>query len=522
LEDIRALHTPASTNLFTNLNSLWHVVGRISVTGQPRPNWSGFMQTVCQGEHSGASTIEMLEIIDLNPSDDNCIYSTLLYVISQAKSRFFPVPNVTFDQPLYIKAVDIAMKSNLDIVIRLGGFHTLMSFLGSIGNMMRGSGLEEVMGLIFGSNTMEHVLSGKAYARAVRGHFILHSALTDLLLDYLKNPISDESNSSPVAASSEKVSALAGILSSADVSALTCLYNDVLLKKLWVNDTDNPVVTCSTLNHVTTELNELCTALSEQSRTARLWLLYMHYVTVLKLFLFGDRTSNWEVHLHSVEEMLGLFAATGHVNYAKCARLYVQQMTRLSQSHPILHQQFTTGNHSIRRTDRFWAGLPPDQVIETTMMLSAKIRGGMTKGRGINETSREIWLGTLTVCSSMRAALSQVTATERTKSGHVDVGKSRMQRDFGDFQKMKNFLQVYSPFRFADNERLVSLCSGVAAGAEDEVNCDQANVIGLKMQEKWDNCLYGDISCKKADQIKPLAHLMTACSIDNRLFRSSF
>jgi len=261
LEDIRALHTPASTNLFTNLNSLWHVAGRISVTGQPRPNWSGFMQTVCQGEHSGASTIEMLEIIDLNPSDDNCIYSTLLYVISQAKSRFFPVPNVTFDQPLYIKAVDIAMKSNLDIVIRLGGFHTLMSFLGSIGNMMRGSGLEEVMGLIFGSNTMEHVLSGKAYARAVRGHFILHSALTDLLLDYLKNPISDESNSSPVAASSEKVSALAGILSSADVSALTCLYNDVLLKKLWVNDTDNPVVTCSTLNHVTTELNELCTAL---------------------------------------------------------------------------------------------------------------------------------------------------------------------------------------------------------------------------------------------------------------------
>jgi hypothetical protein len=115
----------------------------------------------------------------------------------------------------------------------------------------------------------------------------------------------------------------------------------------------------------------------------------------------------------------------------------------------------------------------------------------------------------------MRAALSQVTATERTNSEHVDVGKSRMQRDFADFQKMKNFLQVYSPFRFADNERLVSLCSGVAAGAEDEVNCDQADVIGLKMQEKWDRCLYGDISCKKADQIKPLAHLMTACSIDN-------
>jgi hypothetical protein len=121
--------------------------------------------------------------------------------------------------------VDIAIKSNLSIVIRLGGFHTLMSFMGSIGTMMRGSGLEDCMGLIFGSNTVEHVLSGKAYARAVRGHFILHCALTDLLLDYLKNPPSDLPRSCPITASSEVVSALAGILSSADISTLNTLYN---------------------------------------------------------------------------------------------------------------------------------------------------------------------------------------------------------------------------------------------------------------------------------------------------------
>ena len=164
---------------------LWHAVGRISSSGHPRPSWSGFMQTVCCGNYNGFSTIEMLEIIDMNPSDDNCIYSTLLYVVEQAKSRLFSTPSLTFDQPLYVKAVDIAMKANLKIVIRLGGRHTLMSFLGSIGHMMRGSGLEEVMGLLFGSTTTEYVLSGEAYAKAVRAHFIVHGVLHGVLSDLL-------------------------------------------------------------------------------------------------------------------------------------------------------------------------------------------------------------------------------------------------------------------------------------------------------------------------------------------------
>jgi len=264
LEDIRSLYTPIQTNVFTSLNGLWHVARRISLTGHPQPNWSGFMQTVCLGEHSGASHIEMLELIDLNPSDDSCIYSTIVYVIGQSKSRHFLVPNITFDQPLYIKAVDTAIKSNLNIVIRLGGFHTLMSFLGSIGSMMRGSGLEEVMGLIFGANTMEHVLSGKAYARAVRGHFILHSALTDILLDYLTHPLSDEPGSSPVAASSEVVSTLAGVLSSANLGALSNVYNELLMNKFWVTDSDNSLVKCTSLIKVTTKLSELFTGLSDQ------------------------------------------------------------------------------------------------------------------------------------------------------------------------------------------------------------------------------------------------------------------
>jgi hypothetical protein len=102
------------------------------------------MQAVVGGEHPGVSTIDMLAIVDLIPSDGSCIYSTLLPIIEHAKSLRLPTACVTFDQPLYIKALDISIKAQLPIEARLGGFHTLMNFLGFIGNVMRGSGLEEI------------------------------------------------------------------------------------------------------------------------------------------------------------------------------------------------------------------------------------------------------------------------------------------------------------------------------------------------------------------------------------------
>ena len=211
--------------------------------------------------------------------------------------------------------------------------------------------------------------------------------------------------------------------------------------------------------------------------------------------------------------MLGLFAVTGHSNYAKSARLYLQQMESLPESHPRLHAQFMSGNHSIRRSDRYWAGLSADLVIEQTMMRSLKSTGGLTWGRGMHETAQEMWLHTWTECASVRAALCQFTGTERSTPEHVEVGKARMQRDVADFTKVKQYLNMYSPFRFVDNKRLVSLSSGVIASDQDWVNCEQADKIGFDIQEKRDKCNYGDITLKKSEQVKTMAHLTIASSI---------
>ena len=57
-----------------------------------------------------------------------------------------------------------------------------MSFLGCIGHLMESSGLEELEGTVYAPNTVSHMLSGKAAARAIRGHFLIDDALNEILV----------------------------------------------------------------------------------------------------------------------------------------------------------------------------------------------------------------------------------------------------------------------------------------------------------------------------------------------------
>ena len=86
---------------------------------------------------------------------------------------------MTFDQPLWLKAVEIVKAKSLNIVCRLGRFHVMMSFMGSIGSMMKGSGLEDILESIYGPNAVSHMMSGKAVSRVLRGHFLVEAALVN-------------------------------------------------------------------------------------------------------------------------------------------------------------------------------------------------------------------------------------------------------------------------------------------------------------------------------------------------------
>ena len=68
-----------------------------------QPGWSGLMQLIHKGNHPGKSSVVFMPIVDMNPTDISCVYSTLKFVCDQAKN-YNVTPIIIFDQPLWWKA----------------------------------------------------------------------------------------------------------------------------------------------------------------------------------------------------------------------------------------------------------------------------------------------------------------------------------------------------------------------------------------------------------------------------------
>lgn len=146
------------------------------------PGWNGFMAKLTCALPYAQSKILCLPFINSPPSHYHTIFTSLLMATEKCKTVNQSHCFVTFDQPLYIKARDIISNSFSNAVIRLGGFHLLMSFMGSVGYIMAGSGLKELFTIIYAENSAEKILCGRAYSRAVRAHILAHLALSCILL----------------------------------------------------------------------------------------------------------------------------------------------------------------------------------------------------------------------------------------------------------------------------------------------------------------------------------------------------
>ena len=197
-------------------------------------------------------------------------------------------------------------------------------------------------------------------------------------------------------------------------------------------------------------------------RTAKYWFQYVQYIGIVKEYIRAERTSDWLLHLSCVERLLNLFAATGHTHYTKSARIYLQQMKELPLKHPDIHKDFVEKCfHSIQRTDKFWSGLWSDLIIEQVMMRSIKSSGGLTRGRGFGESTRNQWIMTAHQFAAIDESMTDLTRVERTSSEqHKDMSEARRSRDVADFQTVYEWLKESNPFCMAD-EQLKSLSTGI-------------------------------------------------------------
>ena len=330
--------------------------------------------------------------------------------VSQWLAHKYGVPTiVTFDQPLFYKASQIVETvpddhQLKDTVLLLGSFHTFMNFLGAVGSLMAGSGLDTLLEDIYGENTVVHMLRGKAVQRAFRGHLLVDRCLNKDLMSRIF-----ESNPELVPLAEH----LEDLYSD---SADSIEMEDVFVSEAFI-----------TLEKAVTEKRA---QLSADSKTSKLWLCYQRMLSIARSLIRADRTGSWDLHKGAVSDTLPIFSAAGHHNYLKSAYLYLQKMNKLEFTHPMVHRKFLNGFHVVRQSDTYWAGLGSDLVIEQTLMRSLKTSGGLTKGSGMSEEQRAVWTMSAPVTSQYHFAMQEFCdIVYATSEQHKEASKARVSRD---------------------------------------------------------------------------------------------
>ena len=157
-----------------------------------------------------------------------------------------------------------------------------MSFLGSIGHLMAGSGIKELFEMIYARKAMEQIMSGKAISRAVRTHLLLDAVLNGLLLSKSMDvppPCAARVEQGDTQSSDKTPCTIS------DMKAAQSLYDELMAM---ANDVAN--------DEAIARIQAICDGHVEtlaKGLTASLWIRYLDMIRILRKFIRSERLGNW-------------------------------------------------------------------------------------------------------------------------------------------------------------------------------------------------------------------------------------
>ena len=394
---------------------------------QPEPEWSGAMASAARkrGDLQGVATHFVFgPLIDSPPAHPDTVLTTLVFINEFMEQHKLPYIHLSADMQLFKVILQIKWSYPnrwKHLVVRPGGMHTLMSFIGCIGTLMSGSGLEELLGAAF--KGVSHMLKGSAWPKAVRGLRMVVCALLEPLITAGKTTV------------------------------------DVMeeeLEKVRQSRTGRLWVDCLILP-----------------------------VAIIHLFLRAEREGDWLLHLYSLKRMVPYFFAASHLNYARYISWHLQDMATslpdtiltsfLCGEHVCRHSdgvwnsifmdQF--GEQTYIRYGKSKGGLvgkslSSDQVSE--WILSHHLCNTMSL--------------------LMDGIYEEPTKDDAKTSAHKEEGDNRRRLDAADRNKIREELKQHAnPVCSEPNERLSNIVNGRLA--PEEVNVDDALAIGHGMAQEF-------------------------------------
>ena len=324
------------------------------------PSWTGF-HTLLQGENTlQKSALYYLPVIEASPTEMSTVNTILKRSVQMADQLELDHIVLVFDQAIYAKAQQIRWKNDdftQRLVIRLGEFHTCMSYLSILGKRFGDAGLQDILieSEVVAPGSINGVINGHHYNRSMRAHKLLYESLQRIrFISFLDSlPPQERAVCMDV------------------ITDMKCVFPDGLMDVLSADQR---------FDGMSSKYADFVQRKSTENATFAFWSSYIDMMQLLLLFVRATRESNWQLHLSTVRLMMPWFFAYDRVNYARYLPAYWMEMVNLPITHPSCHSEMNVkGQWTVQRQSvHGFASIACDQAIEQTLNRDAKTKGGWT------------------------------------------------------------------------------------------------------------------------------------------------
>ncbi|GBO41649.1 hypothetical protein AVEN_110046-1 [Araneus ventricosus] len=120
------------------------------------------------------------------------------------------------------------------------------------------------------------------------------------------------------------------------------------------------------------------------------------------------------------------------------------------------YKKFSESYFTIRIKNRAWSGVAPDMIIEKCLMKSMKIAGGVTQGRGMEDSTLSRWVSSCPINMKVFEVLEEFCEKSfESSEQHVEFRPSRQSRDDSDLVKLSVWLLLHNPLNFSCPKHLL-------------------------------------------------------------------
>ena len=407
-------------------NLAWLLSRMQTIDNQHVPSWSAFNET-CSAADPPITVAGMMPILQAQ-ADENDTMVTVINKFRKVSEHLGQSHTVIVaDQPLYSRAKELIWANPDDfpgVIMVQGHLHVLFNFLKVIGKHIESAGLEDIWveSGLFAPNSINAIMEGKAYYRAVRGHTLAYEALWRIRWKLFEAWLEE---------STQKLD------DNTDIDKVVSLLNT---KQSRYDEATKEAVEHSAsilLNGSTMKLLEEFNIKFAEQPNFKFWSTYLELVEILLDFIRANREGNWTLHLDSFEAMLPWMSLYDHVNYARWGPVYLTDMKELPFTAPEVHREFQMGNFVVKRSSHHFNQVPVDQATEWINGMCKVSNGiiGITRNDPARDRFCVTWAERSHIAHKTRALFDQ-NEKEESISMHKEALPSRLHQDEQAVQKL--------------------------------------------------------------------------------------